>query len=83
MDVSTRSTPAIFASSARSVVAHLRQVSLPGPGPRQLENLARFHPADEVLERAFNGARIGPLSRKAHCFIQEILTKDKICPFHV
>ena len=66
-----------------AVLPNHGEVTLPEPGPGQLEDLACFRPAHEVLERALDRAGVRPLAAQPGCFLQQVRTKHKICACHV
>jgi hypothetical protein len=65
------------------VTAHLGEIAVPEARMPEVEDLARLGPTDELFERALDSSRVSPLTAQADRLFEQILTKHKICPFHV
>src|SRR5438105_1524317 len=80
-EVSTRTTAPL--AVRRAVLADDRQVAFPGARARQVEDPARLRPADEVLHRALDRARIRALLADLQRFLEKGSVEHKICALHV
>jgi hypothetical protein len=65
-----------------SISSHDGKRAFPGAASDEVEDLPRFDPANELLEGALHGARVGALSAEASGLLQKLLIKHKICTFH-
>src|SRR3990172_1216284 len=83
-DVSTSTTAGLSAGPVRGgILAHDRQIALPQPAARQLENPSGLPSPDEFLERALDSPRVRPLAAQADGLLEQIFIEHKICTFHV
>ena len=86
-EVSTSSTTTPARPARRRerppIAAHLAQLTLPQTCARKVEDPACLDAPHEVVQRPFDGSRVGPLPAQTKRFGQELLIKHKIYTFHV
>jgi hypothetical protein len=65
-----------------AIAAHRSEVSLPSSRTGEAQDLACPDPPDEILERAFDGARIRTFAAQAQGLVEQAFVKHKIRAFH-
>jgi hypothetical protein len=65
------------------ILAHLPQVSLPKPLPKELRQVLNLAEAEDLRQSKVDSGRVGFHPKRASYLIQELCVQHKICAFHV